>query len=316
MITANLPWVESPFFNKILPARNLSDTEKQLAVDYNRNGYVVLPGFFNDQLLDRVLKDTQEKGFDPGFKFKGYRDEKRVQDLWKASAAVKELACHPDIIAIIELLYGREAIPFQTLNFRVGSEQRAHSDTIHFSALPARFMCGVWVALEDITDENGPLLYYPGSHRTPEYNFSHIINEARKTGSTDYADYENFIEALVSAAGFEKKVFHAKKGDALIWSSNIIHGGSAVKKEGATRWSQVTHYFFKDCYYYTPLLSNMVTQELFLRNGLKNIKTGQPIEQSYNGQKLNAIATEKSLYILNNNLKPVPKALRFLGKLF
>ena len=31
-------------------------------------------------------------------------------------------------------------------------------------------MCGVWVALEDITEDNGPLHYYPGSHRLPDYD--------------------------------------------------------------------------------------------------------------------------------------------------
>jgi len=30
-------------------------------------------------------------------------------------------------------------------------------------------MCGVWLALEDIDADNGPLIYYPGSHRGPHF---------------------------------------------------------------------------------------------------------------------------------------------------
>ena len=33
--------------------------------------------------------------------------------------------------------------------------------------MPEGFMCGVWVALEDMDMENGPLVYYPGSHKLP-----------------------------------------------------------------------------------------------------------------------------------------------------
>jgi ectoine hydroxylase-related dioxygenase (phytanoyl-CoA dioxygenase family) len=29
-------------------------------------------------------------------------------------------------------------------------------------------MCGVWIALEDVDERNGPLVYLPGSHKLPE----------------------------------------------------------------------------------------------------------------------------------------------------
>ena len=105
-----------------------------------------------------------------------FRNNIRIQDLWQYSDSVKELACHPKIMDTLKMLYEREPVPFQTLNFKVGTQQKAHSDTLHFSSLPARYMCGVWVALEDITEDNGPLFYYPGSHRNPEYNFSDFKN--------------------------------------------------------------------------------------------------------------------------------------------
>jgi hypothetical protein len=109
----------------------------------------------------------------------------------------------------------------------------------------------------------------------------------------------------------------AKKGDLLIWSSNIIHGGSPVTKDGVTRWSQVTHYFFEDCYYYTPMLSNMVTRELYLRDGLVDITTGETIPQSYNGKKLKKIDTDKKLFMLSNNFRFIPgifKAMKSMLK--
>jgi hypothetical protein len=173
-------------------------------------------------------------------------------------------------------------------------------------------MCGVWVALEDITEDNGPLFYYPGSHRNPEYNFSDFKNTTEDTSYENYPEYETFMEELMEKSAYKKKKFLAKKGDALIWSSNIIHGGSPVEDPKSTRFSQVTHYYFENCLYYTPMLSNMVSNELFIRRNLVDIKTGKIVEQSFNGNKTQLIRTRGSLYSINNHIK-LPKILRFLA---
>ncbi|WP_369828435.1 hypothetical protein [Erythrobacter sp. SAORIC-644] len=50
--------------------------------------------------------------------------------------------------------------------------------------------------------------------------------------------------------------FLACKGQALIWTANLLHGASQQTNPTLTRWSQVTHYFFDDCIYYTPAFSD------------------------------------------------------------
>jgi ectoine hydroxylase-related dioxygenase (phytanoyl-CoA dioxygenase family) len=312
MQAMNLPWVESPFFEQILPTKKLNPAEAKLATDYHNNGYVILKNVFSAELIDQVIEEMQTKGFNPDYPIETFRNDIRIQDLWQYSSAAKNMAAHPEIIKTLEMLYGRKAIPFQTLNFKVGTQQRAHSDTLHFSSLPARYMCGVWVALEDITPDNGPLFYYPGSHRTPEYNFSHFKNSIEDNSYDDYPAYENFMESLMDASPYEKQHFLAKKGDALIWSSNIIHGGSAVNDPHSTRLSQVTHYYFKDCVYYTPMLSNMVTNELFIRRFLVDISTGEPVDNVWNGQKTNFLRTRDQLYTINNHIK-LPKVMRWIA---
>ena len=165
MNNMNLPWVESPFFKEILKEKQLSEEHTKIAMEYSENGFVVLSGIILQTLIDDVQKDSEKMGFDKDFPITTYRDANRVQDLWTVSENAKQLACYPQVLEILEMLYGREVIPFQTLNFKVGTQQKAHSDTIHFSSLPAKYMCGVWVALEDITPENGAVYYYPKSQR-------------------------------------------------------------------------------------------------------------------------------------------------------
>ena len=299
----NTPWVESPFFKEILASKQLSKKEQKMALDYNENGFIVIPNLISETVIDEIKSDMDNKGYNPEFQMDNQRDHVRIQDLWMYSESAKSVACNTEIAEVLAMLYDREPIPFQTLNFRVGSQQRAHSDTIHFSSIPAKFMCGVWVALEDITPENGAVFYYPKSQNLPEYNFSHFKSTPVDTAYSDYIEYEDFIEKIVEAYQFEKKPFYAKKGDVLIWSSNIIHGGSKVLNEQASRYSMVTHYYFKDCIYYTPMLSNMVTNELFLRNNLVDIKTGEKVVQSFNGNPISSFQTAQDKYILNDRIQ-------------
>jgi hypothetical protein len=52
-----------------------------------------------------------------------YGGEPRLMDAWTYNEDVRALACDPQVLRLLDDLYGREAIPMQTLNFRVGTEQ-------------------------------------------------------------------------------------------------------------------------------------------------------------------------------------------------
>lgn len=304
----NLPWIESPFFNRLLKEKSLSDKDEAIVRNYEENGFVVLTNLIDQKVIDALVLDVKEKGFNPDFPIPEGRDHNRVQDLWKYSQSSKTVACHPEILRILELFYEREPIPFQTLNFLKGSEQMGHSDSIHFSSMPERFMCGVWVALEDIDEDNGPLFYYPKSHKLPQYNFSHLNASLRDTSyEKDYKNYERFIEDLMLELGFEKKRFLAKKGDVLIWSSNIIHGGCQQENSERSRLSQVTHYFFKDCIYFTPMGTNFITGEYYLRTHLTDIKTGKEVMHRFNQDEVHFARVRNNNYRIEHYFKSYHK---------
>lgn len=77
--------------------------------------------------------------------------------------------------------------------------------------------------------------------------------------------------------------FEAKKGQALIWSANLLHGGCPHIDKNHTRWSQVTHYYFEDCIYYTPAFSNEYLGDLFLREPF-DIAEGRLRRSVYHGR--------------------------------
>jgi len=204
-----------------------------------------------------------------------YSKQPRIQDGWKDNADIRALACDAGVMRTLHLLFGREAIPMQTLNFPVGTEQPTHTDTVHFNSQPAHFMCGVWVAMERIGPENGTLHYYPGSQKLPIIDLDDIGVVADKAlWSTNYEYHQELLHELIRINKLKKELVYAEPGDAIIWAANLAHGGEPILKPGATRHSQVTHYYFAGCSYYTPMLSNVHLNQ-YHRPWRPDIRTGE-----------------------------------------
>jgi hypothetical protein len=83
-----------------------------------------------------------------------------------------------------------------------------------------------------------------------------------------YSDFGKATAAEQLAPLLEPAVFFENvDGEAIIWASNLIHGGSLPVDNNLTRLSQVTHYFFEGAEkYYTPLLSDPKNGKWTLRN--------------------------------------------------
>ena len=159
----------------------------------------------------------------------------------------------------------REPKPLQTIMAHKGSQQGAHSDSIHMTTYPIGYLSAAWIAFEDIHPDSGPLVFYPGSHRLP-YVFSKDvgISEAdfKKHGYSSYSEkYEPYIRRLVEERRIEPHYFHAKRGDVLIWHANLIHGGSMRRNIQLSRKSLVCHFFVKGAFVYHDLAASRSKQQ-------------------------------------------------------
>ena len=111
----------------------------------------------------------------------------------KISSLIKKITLEKKLTNILDFILDKETVPFQTINFLRGSNQRAHSDSIHMTTYPLGYLIAVWIALEDTNMQNGSLFYYPGSHRLP-YLLNNDFNEGETAftlGKKDYTDYED-----------------------------------------------------------------------------------------------------------------------------
>src|SRR2546428_5890306 len=141
---------------------------------FDRDGYLMFDPEVPDDVLDGILGELdglfnvreQPRTDEHGVLYGG-GPSPRIKNAWLAYDNARELSLAPKVLAVAEALHGRGVLPFQTINFMLGSEQPPHADSMHFQSDPPGLMCGVWVALEDIDRDNGALMYFPGSHKLP-----------------------------------------------------------------------------------------------------------------------------------------------------
>jgi len=286
-----IPLIESPLFHAIVDELHLSPEERRVATDLHERGYAVIdfPDDQLDQRIDRIKASLAPRfgvDFDDRLAVKNTGESQRLQDAWIFDNDVKEIASNPKILELLEKLYGRRPFPFQTLNFPVGTQQHLHSDSNHFSSLPERFMCGVWLAMEDVHPDAGPLTYLPGSHKWPI--LTNVMIGRQAFGSESHSaqtPFEAAWDAMVAGCGTDREILIARKGQALIWAANLLHGGSPQLDSTNTRWSQVSHYYFEDCIYYTPAFSDEPVGRLDLRT-VTNVMTGEKVPSMYLGREL------------------------------
>lgn len=287
-----MPWFRHHDFENQLETSGLDDISKNQIRQFAQQGYLIvdpeIPDF--DALADSIIHRLK-----PFYKELPNPHDLRLQDAWTYCDGVKQIAIAPKILSILRLLYNREPIPFQTLNFPVGTQQATHSDTIHFQSYPQGFMCGVWIAFEDIDLSNGPLHYYPGSHKLPMFDLQSIGLDSIHLDEDNYALYVQYVGQLLESCSFKQEKLIIKKGTALIWEANLFHGGSSVLDQTRSRHSQVSHYFFEGCFYYSPVVSNIWKGHVHIRTALNHIGTGERVKHYWRGEEIDPVKLDSAL---------------------
>ena len=100
--------------------------------------------------------------------------------------------------------------------------------------------------------------------QTQNRNEYHNLNLQHPDGiqngeAENYRIYENFLINLIEAKNAKTLNVQLKKGQALIWAANMLHGGCnepGITDFNNTRLTQANHYFFEGCkQYYHPMFS-------------------------------------------------------------
>ena len=236
--------------NNITFYKNLNEESKRSIEGFNDLGFCVIKQYLDKNKIDKInneikrLLDSKQIAFKYGNK---------LMFAIHKSKAISKICRNKELDKLLDYLIKGKAQLFQSINFLKGSEQDTHSDSIHMTTFPLGGLLGVWIALENINLQNGPIHYYPKSHKLPYYmngDYGNLGNNFL-LGDKGYTAYEKMIQEKIKEQSIKKQVFEARAGDMFIWHANLLHGGEPHLDSSKTRKSMVLHYFDKRriCYH-------------------------------------------------------------------
>jgi hypothetical protein len=240
-------------------AGRVSDTDDALLRDWIDDGYVKLPGAIPYELCEEIKRDihyaldngdARLRVIAPGENFGRPLEAKvnmrgmRVQDIYVHFESARQALFAEPIVNFLNLVFDASPLLLQSLTFELGSSQGFHRDTAYVVIDPPLALAASWIALEDVRPGSGALTYYHGSHRIPGRLFSDYYKfwHPTRDGVSQHDQFMTDLVAKCEAAGLERRELLARQGDVLIWSADLVHGGSLIQDEALTRQSLVGHY--------------------------------------------------------------------------
>lgn len=236
-------------------------TPEQMA-RWEADGYLALPGFMspeevaavraavdaewkntagNDHEVDMLTGPHAGRAFRMHEAPEGSRREAyKLNNLFARRGDIRRVALSERMRRACAQLLDAEPLICNSLYFERGSQQEFHIDTWYMPPPVDNRMVAAWFAIDDVDADNGPLAYYPGSHRIPPYRFSDgRLNEIRQ----ERAACDAYLQREIAARGLKPVEFHGKSGDVFIWHAQLLHAGRPIRDMARTRSSLVVHYW-------------------------------------------------------------------------
>jgi len=210
---------------------------------FPEEGYVILRGAASKQDCQDIIKEYEA--------FEQWRDDKNCQvrdengrnyrlvNFHLVSEKLRAIGLNGDAHDLTGRFFGQKSLVYTSLYFKHGSQQRPHIDTPFFWTQPMNMFCGVWLALEDVSPDAGPVIYYPGSHKY--FSDPAKLKRYHDAAEGDVQRMFGLMESDIRDA-IQPAFAEIKAGDIFIWHPGLMHGGSPAKVPGLTRHSVVFHF--------------------------------------------------------------------------
>lgn len=211
-----------------------------LAKRFEEDGYAVLPGAVSADLCAQVrayMADLRAGRRKAGF-FKSNAPNGPLFMSHLEEPLMLRLVSQRAIVAALERLLGTTPTLCQSMFFSSGSRTPPHQDEFYMA--PSRGpLIGSWIAVQNVTIEDGPLTAIPGSHRGPVVLAKDVTGQWWK----DRAAHESFFTKVATFTEKSRGVpLLPRKGDVIFFHGRVIHWGAEPATPERPRLSFVSHH--------------------------------------------------------------------------
>jgi ectoine hydroxylase-related dioxygenase (phytanoyl-CoA dioxygenase family) len=183
--------------------------------EYRNTGFYIEPAIFSPEFCDELIAIANDF---PAVKAGDFRTA--LQPHRQAGAFLKALR-HPRVAEILAQILGGKVSGLQTQFFYGKPETpgfHPHQDSRYVNAAPGKFV-SVWVALTDVSRENGGLYIYPGSFRE-----ALLETEEVPAPETNLQDMNALRSRCIVPERYKPVDLAVKKGGAVFFDGHAVHG--------------------------------------------------------------------------------------------
>jgi len=190
---------------------------------YAEAGFHVEPDVLAHGLCDRLVEIANE------FPARKQGDFRTVLQPHRREDAFLQALRHAGVTRILRLILGAEIAGIQTQFFycQPGTPGfQPHQDNRYVNA-PRGTFASAWVALTDVSPQNGGLILYPGSHKEPLLDVEEVAFE-----ETPLQDANAMRLRCVIPVKYKPLDLYLKKGTAAFFDGHTVHASHPNTSNG------------------------------------------------------------------------------------
>lgn len=236
-------------------------------VSFRRDGYLLVRGLLNGEEVAELNAHCDDlwtgRAEVPGHPISPEATEEerkramlRLHMLHLHFEIQERMLLHPGILDVLEALIGPDVMAMQTMLFlkQPGSNgQGFHQDSYYIPTFPDT-LCGAWIALEPVDEENGCLRMSVGSQHEPIYpplngygygnlelaDIPHVENVGGQQNPDD--DPTNTLKPIAEKYREQEIAVIMNPGDVVFFAGHVFHRSLRNSSDIRSRRSFVCHY--------------------------------------------------------------------------